>query len=113
MLCGCGATEESEGARRVTGGGPAGTAVEPHAFVCDNSEDAAAAEGFGVGLAFDFQDVEGEEDDFADADQAVQTRSASFGPNSRMRGKTPSSSRVHDRLPVAFPKCSVELVSVV
>ena len=68
LLGGGGAAEEGKGARGVAGGGPAGAAVEAHAFVRYDSEDAAAAEGFGVGLAFDLEDVEGEEDDFADAD---------------------------------------------
>ena len=68
LLCGGGAAEEGKGSRGVAGGGPAGAAVKAHAFVCYDSEDAAAAEGFGVGLPFDLEDVEGEEDDFADAD---------------------------------------------
>lgn len=74
LLGGGGAAEEGEGARGVAGGGPAGAAVEAHAFVRDDAEDAPAAEGFGVGLAFDLEDVEGEEDDFADADQATKDR---------------------------------------
>lgn len=68
MFCEGGATEEGEGAGSVTGGGPAGTTVEAHAFVGDDAEDASAAKGFGVGLAFDLEDVEREEDDFTDAD---------------------------------------------
>ena len=54
LLRGCWTAEEGEGAGGVAGGGPAGAAVEPHAFVCYYAEDTAAAEGFGVGLAFDF-----------------------------------------------------------
>ena len=68
LLRGRGAAEEGERAGGVAGGGPAGAAVEAHAFVGHDAEDAPAAEGVGVGLAFDFEDVEGEEDDFADAD---------------------------------------------
>ena len=72
MFRGRRSAEEGKRAGCVAGGGPAGAAVEAHAFVCYYAEDAAAAKGFGVGLAFDLQDVEGEEDDFAYADYAVQ-----------------------------------------
>lgn len=63
------AAEEGEGAGSIAGGGPAGAAVESHAFITHDADNATAAEGFRVGLAFDLQDVEGQQDNFTNADQ--------------------------------------------
>ena len=112
LLRGRGAAEEGERAGGVAGGGPAGAPVEAHAFVGHDAEDAAAAEGVGVGLAFDLQDVEGEEDDLADADQAVRIWSAWVGLSTDVLRDTPSGSRMHDSLAVALSERSVELVPV-
>lgn len=61
----------SEGTRSVTGGGPAPTSVQAEALVGDDSEDTTAAEGLGVCLSLDLEDVEGKEDDLSDTDQTV------------------------------------------
>ena len=66
-----GAAEEGKGAGGVASCCPAGAAVEAHAFVADYAAYASAAEGFGVGLSFYFENVEGEEDDFANADYTM------------------------------------------
>jgi hypothetical protein len=60
-----------ERARCIARRGPAPAAVQAEALVLDDLKDAAAAEGLGVGLALDLEHVEREEDDLADADQAV------------------------------------------
>ena len=114
MFCEGGAAEEGEGAGRVTGGGPAGAAVEAHAFVGDDAEYATAAEGFGVGLAFDLEDVEGKEDDFADTDQTdvhVSAQSSIYCGSGK--GAIPSSCGVHDSFARTFAERSVKLVAVV
>jgi hypothetical protein len=61
-------SEQCEGARRVAGGRPLPATIETKAFVADDGDDAAATEGFGVGLTLNFEDVEREENDLADAD---------------------------------------------
>lgn len=64
-------SEERERSRRITRGGPAPAPVQPEALVLDDADDAAAAEGLGVCLALDLEDVEGEEHDLADADHGA------------------------------------------
>ena len=59
----------SETPGAVSGGGPAPPAVEAETLVGNDFEEASAAEGFRVGLAFDFEDIEGKKDNFSDADQ--------------------------------------------
>lgn len=49
-----------ERAGGVTGRGPAPATVQTQALVTDDLDDAAAAEGLGVGLALDLEDVEGQ-----------------------------------------------------
>jgi hypothetical protein len=71
LLCEGRAAEEGERPRRIASGGPPRAAVQPHPLVGDDAEEATGAEGSGVGLAFDLEDVEGEEDDLADADEGA------------------------------------------
>lgn len=61
----------SERTRSVTGGGPAPTSVQAEALVGNDSEDTTAAEGLGVCLSLDLEDVEGKENDLSDTDQTV------------------------------------------
>ena len=67
-----GAAEEGEGARRVAGGGPAGAAVEAQALVGDDAEEPPRPERGRVGLSLDLEDVEGQQDDLADADERAR-----------------------------------------
>lgn len=68
----------SKGTRSVTGGGPAPSSVQAEALVGDDPEDATAAEGLGVCLSLDLENVEGEEDDLSDTDQAALVVSVHF-----------------------------------
>lgn len=60
----------SEGTRSVTGSSPTCTTVKTHTLIRDDLDETAAAEGLGVGLTFDLQDVQGQENDLTDTDQA-------------------------------------------
>lgn len=62
-------SEERKGARSVTRGRPARTAVQAHSLIGDDAHEAAVAESFWVGLALDLEHVEGQQDDLADADE--------------------------------------------
>lgn len=73
---------------------PAPSAVEAEPFILDDRQHTAAAEGLGVGLALDLEDVEREQDDLANADQAA-------------------GGRVHDGLARLLAKGILELVAVV
>lgn len=64
-----GTTEEGKGAGSVAGGGPAPAAVEAETLVGNDLEDTAAAEGLGVGLALDLEDVQRQEDNLTNTDQ--------------------------------------------
>lgn len=59
----------SEGAGGVTSRGPTGTTVQTHTLVLDNLEQTTAAEGLGVSLTLNLQDVQREEDNLSNADQ--------------------------------------------
>lgn len=59
----------SEGTGGVTGSGPTGTTVQTHTLVLDNLEQTTAAEGLGVSLTLNLQDVQREEDNLSNADQ--------------------------------------------
>lgn len=59
----------SETTGEVPGHGPLPAPVETEAFIGDDFQDAATTESFWVRLAFDLQDVQGQEDDFSDTDQ--------------------------------------------
>lgn len=61
----------SKRTRRVAGSRPSSTAVQTHSFIGDDLEQTTATEGFGVGLALDFEHVEGQEDDFTDSDDTI------------------------------------------
>lgn len=60
-----------ERTRRVTGSGPAPATVKTEALIGDDLEETTATESLGVGLTLDLEDVEGEEDDLADADEGA------------------------------------------
>lgn len=47
----------SEGSRGVTGSSPTGTTVQAHALILDDLEQTTAAEGLGVSLTLNLQDV--------------------------------------------------------
>ena len=64
----------SEGARGVTGGGPASTTVKTHALIGNNLEQATATEGLGVSLALDLKNIEREQNDLSNADQTRRFR---------------------------------------
>lgn len=59
----------SEGTGSVTGSGPTGTTVQTHTLILDNLEQTTAAEGLGVSLTLNFQDVQRQEDNLSNADQ--------------------------------------------
>lgn len=84
----------SERARSVTGSGPASTAIQAHTLVLDDSEQTTATESLRVGLAFDLQDVQWQENDLTDTDQTT-------------------SSGVHDGLAGLLSKGIVEFGAVV
>lgn len=75
-----------EGARSVTGGSPAPSSVQAEALVGDDLEDTTAAEGLGVGLSLDLQDVQGKEDDLSNSDQTVAVGRQSPNFNCAMVG---------------------------
>lgn len=62
-------TKQRKRPGRIARRGPPGPAIQREPLVAHDADEAAGAEGGGVGLAFDLEDVEGEEDDFADADE--------------------------------------------
>lgn len=64
-------TEQGEGTGGVAGGGPSPAAVQAETLVGDDLEDTTAAEGLGVGLTLDLEDVQGQENDLTDTDQTV------------------------------------------
>jgi hypothetical protein len=90
----CAAAEERKGARRIPGSGPACTTVEPHTFISNDAEEASITECFRVCLAFDLEDVQGKEDDFADTDHRA--------------GRC-----IEDRLSCAFAEGLIEVLRVV
>ena len=61
----------SERTRRIPRRRPARAAIQSHPFIRHYSENPPPSEGFGIRLSFYFEHVEGEEDDFADADDAA------------------------------------------
>jgi hypothetical protein len=89
-----GAAEQGKRSRRIAGGCPTGAAVETHALIGDDAEEAPRAEGVWVGLPFYLEHVEREEDDLADADQRA-------------------GGGVHDCFACAFAEGGVEVVAVV
>lgn len=89
-----GTTEEGERARGVSGCGPTPSAVETETLILDDLEHTTAAEGLGVGLALDLENVKREEDDLADTDQTT--------------GK-----RVHDGLTCLLAEGILEVLAVV
>ena len=59
----------SERSGSVTGGCPAGTPVQTHTLIGDNLEEATAAEGLGVRLTLNLQDIQRQQDDLTNTDQ--------------------------------------------
>lgn len=84
----------SERARCVTGCCPAPAAVETKSFVRDDPEQSATSECLGVCLALDLKNIQGQQNDFTDADKTA-------------------SCRVHYCLSIAFAECAVEALTVV
>lgn len=70
-----GTAKQRKRAGRVAGGRPAPAAVQvAEAFVLDDLEDATALEGLGVGLALDLEDVEGKQNNLANANERAGRR---------------------------------------
>jgi hypothetical protein len=59
----------SKGSGSVSSGGPFPASVESESFVTDDFEEAATAEGFRIGLTFNFEDIKREEEDFSYSNQ--------------------------------------------
>lgn len=59
----------SEGSGGVTGSGPTGTTVQTHTLIGDDLEQTTAAEGLGVSLTLNLQDVQRKQDNLSNADQ--------------------------------------------
>lgn len=59
----------SEGSRGVTGSSPTGTTVQTHTLIGDDLEQTTAAEGLGVSLTLNLQDVQRKQDNLSNADQ--------------------------------------------
>lgn len=64
-------TTYRKGAGGISGGCPAPAPVQAEALIGDNLEYTASSEGLGVCLALDFENVEGQQDDLANADQTT------------------------------------------
>ena len=63
-----GTSEERERTRRVARSGPSPAPVQSEALILDDADYTTAAEGLGVCLALDLEDVEGQEHDLTDTD---------------------------------------------
>ncbi len=83
-----------KGTRGISRRSPAPSSVETKALILDNGKDTTSTEGLGVCLALDLEDVEWEEDDFADTDQTA-------------------SGRVHDGLARLLAECILKVLAVV
>lgn len=104
----------SEGTGGVTGSGPTGTTVQTHTLILDNLEQTAAAEGLGVSLTLNLQDVQGKEDNFSNADQTSHIISLKcISPNGPSERLSPASSCVHDGLASSLSESIVESGTVV
>lgn len=106
----------SKRSRSITGGGPAPATVQAKALIGDNLENAAATESLGVRLALDLQDVQGQENDFANSDQTALHARVSIRPHTQpwiCRFFLPSSSRVQDGLASLLAKGILKVLAVV
>ena len=57
--------------RSISSSGPSPTTIKPKAFIFDNREQTSTAEGFRVGLPFNFEDVKRQKDNLSNSDQTV------------------------------------------
>lgn len=69
-----GTTEKSEGARRVSGHGPAPTVVERETLVLDDLQEPSTLERLWVCLSLDLQDVQRQEDNLTNTDKGPSGR---------------------------------------
>jgi hypothetical protein len=68
-----------ERSRGIARSRPTPAAIETEALVGDDLEDASALESLRIGLAFDLEDIEGKQDNFADTDQTSKSQKVSGG----------------------------------
>lgn len=108
-------TTNRERPRSISGCGPPPPSVQSKPFIGNNLEQPTAAEGIGVRLAFDLENVEREENNFTDPDYTGRDRknSSNVSTPTVNEGSKPSSSRVHNCLPGALSERIIELVAVV
>lgn len=105
----------SERSGSVTGGCPAGTPVQTHTLIGDNLDEATTAEGLGVRLTLNLQDVQRQQDDLTNTDQTrVRDRSATWGYRVYFKenDRSPASSGVHNSLAITLSEGVVKLVAV-
>lgn len=62
-------TEEGERSGGISGSSPSPTTVETESLICNDLEDTTSAEGLGVCLTLDLEDVQGQQDNLTDTDQ--------------------------------------------
>lgn len=105
----------SERTGGVTGSSPTGTTVQTHTLIRDDLEQTTAAEGLGVSLTLNLQDVQREEDDLSNADQTSAYRQlpTRIFVVSVQRVVSPASSCVHDGLASSLSEGIIEGSTVV
>ena len=93
----------SKRSRGVAGCSPASTTVQSHTLILNDLEEAAAAEGLGVSLTLDLENVEGQKNNLSDTDQTELLLAKGLKSNNIGHAHLPAVACMI-ALPVPFPK---------
>ncbi len=100
--------------RGISSSGPTRTSVETHPFIGHDSKNASAPKCFGVSLSLDFQDIQRQQNDLANANQTSRLRQRMAAPCCSIYPPcSPPSSGMHDGLPRPLSKCIIEFLPMV